>query len=152
MKIRGKIVEGLRVAADFTQIPWVKNQFASKLSIEAYPGTLNLEVTDPEDLQAFSSLKNKEGIDITPDRPSFCSARCYPVLIAGRLRGAIVLPCVEDYPQNKMELIAPVHVREALSLDAGDVVEVEVLSSAATSGPGSASVPGTDPGCGKAFG
>jgi CTP-dependent riboflavin kinase len=107
----------------------VKNQFASKLSIEAYPGTLNLEITEPEDLQAFASLKNKEGIDITPEQPSFCSARCYPVLIAGKVRGAIVFPCVSDYPENKMELIAPVHVRETLSLRAGDVIEVELLSS-----------------------
>jgi CTP-dependent riboflavin kinase len=107
----------------------VKNQFACKLSIEAYPGTLNLEITEPEDLQAFVSLKNKDGIDITPEQPSFCSARCYPVLIGSKVSGAIVVPCVADYPVNKMELIAPVHVRETLSLKAGDVVEVEILSS-----------------------
>ncbi len=115
------------MAADFTQVPWVKNQFACKLDIEAYPGTLNLEITEPEDLQAFESLKTGEGIEITPEQPTFCSARCYPVLIAGQLKGAIVFPCVTDYPRNKMEIIAPVHVRKALSLTAGDVVEVEIL-------------------------
>jgi riboflavin kinase len=129
MKIRGKIVDGIRVAADFTQVPWVKNQFVSKLSIEAYPGTLNLEITEPEDLRAFENLKATEGIEVTPEQPSFCSAMCYPVLIAGNVKGAIVLPLVEDYPRTKMELIAPVHIRKALSLKAGDVLEVEVLTS-----------------------
>jgi len=94
------------VAADFTQVPWVKNQFACKLDIEAYPGTLNLEITEPEDLRAFESLKAREGVEITPEQASFCSARCYPVLIAGKVKGAIVFPCVTDYPKNKMELIA----------------------------------------------
>jgi riboflavin kinase len=49
------------------------------------------------------------------------------VLIAGQLRGAIIFPLVPDYPQNKMELIAPVNVRKALGASAGDMVEVEVL-------------------------
>jgi len=129
VKIRGKIVEGLREAGNFTQISWVKKQFISKLSIDPYPGTLNLEVVDPESLQNFKNLKGKKGVEIMPDDPSFCTAKCYPVLICGRLKGAIVLPLVEAYPQNKMELISPQNIREALSLEPGDMLEVEILDS-----------------------
>jgi riboflavin kinase, archaea type len=117
----------LRVAADFTQVPWVKQQFTSKLSIEAFPGTLNLEITELEDLKLLESLKSREAIEITPEQPSFCSAVCYPVLIAGKIKGALLIPCVPDYPDKKMELIAPVHVRKTLSLSAGDTLEVEIL-------------------------
>lgn len=98
----------------------------SKLSIDVYPGTLNLEITD-EDLQTFETLKAREGIEITPEQPTFCNAKCYPVLISGQVKGAIVFPLVQDYPKNKMELIAPVNVRDTLSVKAGDMVEVEVL-------------------------
>lgn len=117
----------MRVAADFTQVPWVKDQVASKLGIEACPGTLNLEITDPEDLRAFNALKAGGGVEIVPEQPSFCSALCYPVWIAGRIRGAILLPLVADYPETKMEIIAPVHIRKTLSLEAGDILEVELL-------------------------
>ena len=127
VKIQGKIVEGLRVAADFTQIPWVRKQFISKLSIDPYPGTLNLEIVDPESLQTFNALKAMKGIEITPEDPLFCSAKCYQVLIQGQLKGAIVLPMVKDYPENKMELIAPQNIKEALSMKAGDYLEVEIL-------------------------
>lgn len=120
-------MDGIRVASDFTQVPWVKDQFACKLAIDAYPGTLNLEILEPEDLQAFESLKAREGVEITPEQASFCSAKCYPVLIAGKVEGAIVFPCVADYPKNKMELIAPVPVRKTLALNAGDIIEVEIL-------------------------
>jgi CTP-dependent riboflavin kinase len=108
-------------------VPWVKNQFSCKLAIEAYPGTLNLEITESEDLKALESLKAREGIEITPEQPSFCSAKCFPVLIAGEVKGAILFPCVDNYPKNKMEIIASVHVRKALSLYAGDILEVEIL-------------------------
>jgi len=127
VKIRGRIVEGLREAGNFTQIPWVKKQFISKLFIDPYPGTLNLEIVDSESLQTFKKLKTMEGVEITPEDPSFCSAQCYPVLVNGSLKGAIVFPLVEGYPENKMELIASQNIKEALSVKTGDDLEVEIL-------------------------
>ena len=127
VKIQGKIVEGIREATNFTQIPWVRKQFISKLSIDPFPGTLNLEIVDPESLQTFNALKAMKGIEITPEDPLFCSAKCYQVLIQGQLKGAIILPMVKDYPENKMELIAPQNIKEGLSMKAGDYLEVEIL-------------------------
>jgi riboflavin kinase len=105
----------------------VKRQFIEKLSIDPYPGTLNLEIVDPESLRTLKELKAKKGIEITPEDPSFCSAQCYPVLINGQLKAAIVFPLVKDYPENKMELIASKNIKEALSVKAGDDLEVEIL-------------------------
>ncbi|HMK51440.1 MAG TPA: DUF120 domain-containing protein, partial [Thermodesulfobacteriota bacterium] len=59
--------------------------------------------------------------------PSFCSAQCYPVLIDGRLKAAIVFPTVDGYPENKVELIASENIKKALSVKAGDELEVEIL-------------------------
>lgn len=108
-------------------MPWVRRQFISKLSIDPYPGTLNLEIVDPESIRNFKELKRIKGVEITPEDPSFCSARCYPVLISGGLTGAIVFPLVENYPENKMELIAPQNIKSSLSLQTGDDLEVEIL-------------------------
>ena len=127
VKIRGKIVEGLREAGNFTQIPWVKRQFIEKLSIDSYPGTLNLEIVDHESLQTFKELKAKKGIEIKPEDLSFCSAKCYPVLINGQIKGAIVFPLVDGYPENKMELIASQNIKKVFSVKAGDDLEVEIL-------------------------
>ena len=105
----------------------MKRQFIEKLSIDPYPGTLNLEIIDPESLQTFTKLKTKKGIEIQPEDPSFCIAQCYPILINGQIRGAIVFPLVEGYPENKMELIAFQNIKKALSLKAGEDLEVEIL-------------------------
>jgi len=66
-------------------------------------------------------------VEIIPEDPSFCSAQCYPVLINGQLKGAIVSPRVKDYPEDKMELIASQNIKEVLSVKRGDVLEVEIL-------------------------
>ena len=104
----------------------MKRQFVEKLSIDPHPGTLNLEIVDPESIRTFKELKRQKGIEITPEDPSFCSAKCYPVLIDGQLKGAIVFPLVKDYPENKMELIASQNIKKALSAKAGDDLEVEI--------------------------
>ena len=127
VKIQGRIVEGLREAGNFTQVPWVRNQFISKLSIDPYPGTLNLEIVDPVSLRNFKELKARKGKEITPADPSFCSAKYWPVLIGRQLKGAIVFPLVEDYPENKMELIASQNIKATLSVDTGDILDVEIL-------------------------
>ncbi len=105
----------------------MRKQFIEKLSIDPYTGTLNLEIVDPDSLQSFKKLKASKGFEITPEDPSFCSARCYPVLINVQLKAAIVLPLVEGYPENKMELIASEKIKEALSLNTGEILEVEIL-------------------------
>ncbi len=127
VKIRGRIVEGLQVSANFTQIPWVRKQFISKLSIDPYPGTLNLEIVDQKDLQNFTKLKATRGVEITPEDSSFCTGKCYSVMIERKLKGAIILPVVENYPKDKMELISSLNIKEALSVNTGDFLEVEIL-------------------------
>ena len=127
MKIRGRIVEGLGVGRDFTCVEWVKAQFISKLAIDPYPGTLNLEIVGPEDLHVFETLKATQGIEITPEDPSFCKGKCFRVLLNGRIQGAIVLPVVERYPKDKMELISSENVKKTLNVEAGDFLEVEIL-------------------------
>ena len=88
---------------------------------------MNLEIINPESIKIFRELKSKKGIEITPEDPSFCSAECYPVLIGGRMKGAIIFPLVDGYPENKMELIAPENIKKALLVETGDDLEVEVL-------------------------
>ncbi len=88
---------------------------------------MNLEIVDLKESRSFRELKSTPGVEIVPEDRSFCSARCYPVLINGRLKGAIVFPGVKDYPENKMELIASRNIKEALCVNSGDILEVEIL-------------------------
>ena len=125
--IKGIIVEGLKESSFFTHLPWVRQQFITKLGIDPYPGTLNLDVIDDEDMEKFRKIKKRKGIAIIPAEPGFCPAKCFHVLVCGKIKGALVLPEVPDYPESKLEIISSDRIRNVLTLKAGDLVSVEVL-------------------------
>ncbi len=99
----------------------------SKLSIDPFPGTLNLEITGRDDLKNLETLRWMDGIEIIPEDPSSCRGKCYLAFMGGRLHGAVVVPDVPDYPKNKIELISGQNIKETLSVNAGDFLEVEIL-------------------------
>jgi CTP-dependent riboflavin kinase len=125
--IRGKITEGLKESGFFTHIPWVREQFINKLGIDPYPGTFNLDIIDPQDLEKLKEIKKRKGIEITPAEPGFCSAKCFHVLVCGKVKGVLIIPEVPDYPESKIEIISSDRIRNVLSLDIGEFVVVEIL-------------------------
>ena len=126
IRIKGKVTEGLKESGYFTGLPWVRRQFIAKLGIDPYPGTLNLDIIDTEDLARLRQIRNEKGIEIEPSEPGFCSANCFQVLIDGRVKGCAIIPRVTDYPEGKLEIISSDHIREVLSLNIGDTVSVDL--------------------------
>ena len=125
--IKGIITEGLKESSFFTHVPWVREQFITKLDIDPYPGTLNLDIIDAEDVEKLKEIKKRKGIEIIPAEPGFCSAKCFHVLVCGKIKGALIIPQVPDYPESKLEIISSHRIRDALSLKVGDLVLVEIL-------------------------
>lgn len=109
------------------EIAWVKEQFISKLRITPYPGTFNLEIKDGSSLKRWQEVKGMEGIEIESQESGFCSAPCYPVIVADRIEGAVVVPDVSGYPDSKVEIIAPCNIRDALGVTDGDLVKVGIV-------------------------
>jgi len=105
----------------------VKEQFITKLGIDPYPGTLNLDIVDPEDVNKLKEIKKRKGIEIIPAEPGFCSAKCFHVLVCGKIKGALVAPLVPDYPESKLEITSKDKISDVLSLRVGDFVQVEIL-------------------------
>ncbi|MBI4492333.1 MAG: HAD-IA family hydrolase [Chloroflexi bacterium] len=122
--LRGRVERGRGEAAGFTQFAWVREQVASRLGFELYPGTLNLRL-EGTDLAAWAELRARPGVPIEPS-PGFCAARCYRVSVEGQVPGAIVLPMVSDYPTDVVEVLAPLALREALGLVDGTALTLAV--------------------------
>ena len=124
--IIGELSTGLGQATGFTQLDWAHEAFLTLLGIDAYPGTVNILVRDEQQAASWRAVKVREGIIIPPPRPDWCNSRCYPALIDGAIDAAIVLPEIDSYPVDQIELIAAINVREALGLSDGDAVSIEV--------------------------
>ena len=127
-KIKGKIFSGLGQGMLFTQLDWVKQQCLDKLGFVPFPGTLNLKVE--EQLGVVEKLREAEGIALVPPTAEFCQAKCLPITI-GVIRAAIVIPQAEHFtneihPQDVLEIVAPVNIKETLSVQDGDELTLEV--------------------------
>jgi CTP-dependent riboflavin kinase len=120
----GKIVSGVRQAAYFTQLDWVREQCREKLGFEPWPGTLNVEFSE-DFLPLIEALREEEGVMLIPPDPRFCAAKVRPCSM-GDISAAIVLPAedVNVHGKRVIEIIAPLRLKDALGLDDGDSLEL----------------------------
>ncbi len=125
--LRGVVASGQGKAAGFTELAWVRDQFAQKLGLQAWPGTLNVRLVDAASRAQWRALTELPGIEIEPPSRSACVARCYPVLVADAVSGAIILPHVADYPADQIEVLAAAHLRRELGLADGDPIILRIL-------------------------
>ena len=125
LRLKGTVSSGKNEGAEFTKLPWVKKQIAKKIGFNPYPGTLNLELTEEEAVRK-TLLDEAEAIEISP-APGFSPGRCFKADLRNSLRCAVVIPGIQNYPRDIVEVIAPANVREKLKLKDGDCVEVKIL-------------------------
>ena len=111
-------------------LDWVQKALRDGLGFSPYPATLNLRLESDKAMAVWQKVKSEmRGIDIIPPDPSFCKARCFLVEIEGKQKGAVLLPEVEGYPANKVEVIAPVRLKDELRVRDGGRITLEFADS-----------------------
>lgn len=121
----GKVVSGSGEGGKFTELPWVKKQITEKLGFSPFPGTLNIKLNE-NSLKVKKALEKLNLVEISPQE-GFCKGKCIEACFMNQLKCAIVIPKVENYPEDLIEIVAPVNLRDKFQLRDGDTVEVEVL-------------------------
>ena len=119
----GTVVSGLGASASFLSLQWVNNQLVEKSSFSPYGGSLNV---DTGDSTIQKKLKEHAKERIVPVEKEFCEALIFDAMIAGKFRCGVILPLVPNYPENILEIVAPVHLKQALTIDDGAEIEVEI--------------------------
>jgi riboflavin kinase len=125
LTIKGKVFSGGGEGAEFIRLSWVRKQITEKLGFTPYTGTLNIKLT-AESVTIKNSLKNARAIEISPVK-GFCRGRCFPACFMQDLKCAIIIPEIENYPEDTIEVVAPVNLREKFKLKDGDMVEVRIM-------------------------
>jgi len=127
MRISGKIETGQGVGAGFTRTDWALGVFRDAYGIDPFPGTLNVRA-DPASVAAWQSAAAQGQLFKAPD-PAWCDARCLRAKILHQTHFAavvIVVPMVESYPQDQIELVAGMNLREWLEAMDGDSVTLDL--------------------------
>ena len=124
--IEGRLVRGLGEAARFTGIDWVRRQLVDLAGIDPFPGTVNLLLDDEGNRRRWQRWREGAGARLVREDPAFCDASCWPARVEGRIPAAIVVPQVDDYPPDKVELVAALPLRRHLALVEGERLRVEL--------------------------
>lgn len=122
--VEGKVFSGAGEGAKFVSLPWVNKQITKKLGFKPYPGTLNIKLAKAH-VDLKEHLKRAEAI-VIPPRRGFHSGMCFKARV-NSLECAVVVPAVANYPEDVIEILAPVNLREKFQLKDGDIVKVKIL-------------------------
>ena len=111
--MNGTLTTGAGEAAGF--VAAVADELAAELGFAPYHGTLNFRA-GTHSFGTATTLTGVgddhcEGVDLSPCR-------------VGGVRAAVIEPLVPDYPAEKDEIVAPVHLRSLFGVGAGDEVAV----------------------------
>ena len=123
--ITGALFSGLGEGAKFVSLDWVESQIEEKLGFKPFYGTVNLRL-DRVSIDIVRKLKDNEGTKIVPLDPKFCIAKTFKARIMGKVEGAVILPEATVHGNDILELLAPINLREALNLEDGQQVDVEI--------------------------
>ena len=118
---KGKIVTGNGEGKKFVNLWWVRKQIQEKLHFTAYPGTLNL-LLGHESIKIKTLLKKSKNVRISPEE-GFYEGIAYPASI-NSIKCAVIIPDVANYPNNLIEIIAPINLRYNLNVKDGDELTV----------------------------
>jgi riboflavin kinase len=126
--IMGEVFTGLGEGAYYVSLNGYRTQIVEKLGFDPYPGTLNLKLTDPSDMYFREILSHRAGILIkgfSDGRRTYGSVKAFKAKMHN-IDAAVLLIERTHYGRDTLEVIAPVNLRQALSLKDGDRVSVEV--------------------------
>ncbi len=126
-EIVGEVITGLGEGQYYIALDGYMEQFKQKLGFKPFPGTLNLKLKGNNIVLRAKMLENK-GIKISGfagENRTFGGGTCFKVMING-IAGAIIVPDRTHYPEDIIEIIAPVNLRENLGVSDGSVIRVSV--------------------------
>lgn len=123
--IEGRVTAGAGAAARFTRLPWVREQLLAAAGIDPHPGTLNLRVEGDDALCNWRRWRAAMPIALAPPDAQWCTAHAVAVRVGERVPGAVLVPEVPGYPEDRVEVLAPVPLRETLALEDGARIRIE---------------------------
>jgi riboflavin kinase len=126
----GVVFSGLGEGAYYVNQAGYKEQFASKLGFEPYPGTLNLRVRkeDQDDVRLLEASPFILIEGFTDGNRSFGPAKCFHGKFAEKADGALIFPVRTHYAGDVVELISAKYLRKALGVKDGDVIKVKAFT------------------------
>jgi len=123
VEVAGRVFTGQGEGRKYVELEWVKQQVKEKLGFDPYPGTLNLRLSE-ENMKRRVLLERGAELRLCHSE-GYCTGLLFKASLDGESCG-VVIPQVEDYPENVLEVVASVNLKRKLRLRDGDLVTITV--------------------------
>jgi riboflavin kinase len=123
IELAGRVFSGQGEGKKYVELPWVKQQIKEKLGFDPYPGTLNLRL-DEENVKRRGLLEKSAKLRLCHSE-GYCTGLLFKAAVDGVACG-VIIPQVESYPENVLEVMSSVNLRQELGLPDGESVTVTV--------------------------
>ena len=133
-RMTGVIFSDLGQASAFMALDWVQDLLNQRLGYHPFPATLNIRPKGEEDAQIWRRVQSDHpGTPLTQAPDGHCGAKLYRVEIyaaanGAKVGGAILLPEVKDYPQDKIEIVAPIRLKDHFRVQDCDQLTLEFFN------------------------
>ncbi|MFH1276634.1 MAG: DUF120 domain-containing protein [Candidatus Woesearchaeota archaeon] len=111
--MEGILISGTGKGSYFVNL--YSDLFQQKLGFKPFSGTLNLKIN-----KTLTLNKDKK---IIIKKEDYGQVDCYPILIQNNFKGYLLRPHKTQHPNDIIEIISPIHLREKLNLNDGDMME-----------------------------
>jgi len=132
LSLAGVVTSGMGEGRHYITLSGYMEQFRAKLGYEPFAGTLNIDLT-PESVRARTRLSALDPITIEgweDEERTYGPAYCYPATVrtgtAEYERAHVIAPERTHHGDDHLEVIAPDRLRDALDLEDGNEVTVDV--------------------------
>jgi riboflavin kinase len=120
----GTLISGSGGGRKYVELEWVKRQVKDKLGFDPYPGTLNLRL-DSENVKRRVVLEKNARLRLCHSE-GYCTGLLFKAALDD-LPCGVVIPQIENYPENVLEIVASENLKQELRLRDGDLVTVTVF-------------------------
>ena len=121
IKFDGTVFTGEGDGRKYLSLPWVKQQLEERLGYIPYLGTLNLKLRK-ENADLRKKLLEAKSTAICPAE-GYCVGLLFKASVK-HVECAVIVPQVNGYPDDVLEVISASNLRETLKLKDGDFVSI----------------------------
>jgi riboflavin kinase len=133
--INGVIFSDLGLASKFMGLAWVQRALSGCLGFAPFPATLNVHPATKDDAATWQSIRDDVRFySHMPTHEGSCVARIYRIKVQGQrnatdavLAAAVLVPELKNYPPDKIEIVAPVRLKDTFGLKDGDQLTLEFI-------------------------
>lgn len=120
---RGRVFTGFGEGGYYVSMSGYAEQFLQKLGFRPFPGTLNVRLSDPAQIEQRSQLGSLKGIDLhgfSDRRRKMGPVKCFRAMVEGKSPGAVLAIERTHYDDSVLEVVSPVNLKKELKLSDGD--------------------------------